>query len=89
MLYKYANWKENDKDNLTKKNIQNSKLFFNTPDSFNDPFDTSPNYDITPSARKKLFDRFVQQNFGKYSADSFELAGKISALKFDKILKNT
>ena len=34
MLYKYAGWNEN-----TKNNLSEHQLWFNTPDNFNDPFD--------------------------------------------------
>lgn len=87
MLYQYATWKEEDKDNLTKKNIKGSKLYFNTPDSFNDPFDTSPNYDIPPLTREKLLELFAKQNSGKYDADLIAEACKISGLEFNKIFK--
>ena len=87
MLYKYATWKENDKDNLTKKNLKGSKLYFNTPDSFNDPLDTSPNYDIPPETRKKLLDIFAQQHFYKYNTNLIAEAYKISNSEFNQIFK--
>ena len=41
MLYKYTGWNENTKDNLVK-----GQLWFNTPDNFNDPFDTLAYYSL-------------------------------------------
>ena len=62
MLYKYAPWQEKDKENHTKKNIENSALYFNTPDSFNDPFDNTPSYNISSESRNALRHRCLQDN---------------------------
>lgn len=89
MLYKYATWKEKDSDNFTKENIKDSKLYFNTPDSFNDPFDSASSYNISSESREKLLDIFEQQTHGKYDADLIAEARKISGSEFNKIFKST
>ena len=85
MLYKYATWKEKDSDNFTKKNIKGSKLYFNTPDSFNDPFDSASSYNISSESREKLFDIFEQQIRGKLSNNLIKEARKISGSEFKKV----
>ena len=62
MLYKYAPWQEKDNENHTKKNIENSALYFNTPDGFNDPFDNTPSYNISSESQKVLLHCFLQDN---------------------------
>lgn len=42
ILYKYADWT----NKYTKENLRSCKLGFNTPENFNDPFDTFPCYSI-------------------------------------------
>lgn len=39
MLYKYAKW-----DKYTQENLRNAQLRFNTPEQFNDPFDSYPQF---------------------------------------------
>ena len=89
MLYKYAPWQENDENNFTKKNIKGSKLYFNTPDSFNDPFDNAPNYDIGTKSRNALLDLFEEETHGKYDVDLLAEARNIPASAFNKIFKDT
>lgn len=43
MIYKYSPWAKSEYIN---KNIKNSKLYFNCPNDFNDPFDTYPIIDM-------------------------------------------
>ncbi|MBR6012726.1 MAG: DUF2971 domain-containing protein [Selenomonadaceae bacterium] len=74
---------------MTKKNIKGSKLYFNTPDSFNDPFDSASSYNISSESREKLFDIFEQQTRGKLSNDLIKEARKISGSEFNKIFKST
>lgn len=88
MLYKYASWQEKDDDNLTRKNIKASALYFNTPDSFNDPFDNAPSYNISVESRRELINRFVQDNRGKYSDDLLNEAHNILAPIFNNIFKD-
>lgn len=89
MLYKYATWKEKDADNFTKKNLKGAKLYFNTPDSFNDPFDSASSYNISSESREKLFDIFEQQIRGKLSNNLIKEARKIFGSEFNKIFKST
>ena len=89
MLYKYASWQEKDKNNITRKNIKDSALYFNTPDSFNDPFDNAPSYNISVESRRELINRFVQDNRGKCSDDLLDEVRNISASEFNTIFKNT
>lgn len=89
MLYKYASWQEEDDDNFTRKNIEDSALYFNTPDSFNDPFDNAPSYDISSESRRALINRFVQDNRGKYDVDLLAEVSNIPDSAFNKIFKST
>ena len=89
MLYKYASWQEKDDDNLTRKNIKASALYFNTPDSFNDPFDNAPSYNISAESRKALLNRFEEETRGKYDVDLLAEARNIPASAFNKIFKDT
>ena len=89
MLYKYASWQEKDNDNLTRKNIKASALYFNMPDSFNDPFDNAPSYDISTESRRELVNRFVQYNRGKYDDNLLAEVRNIPASAFNKIFKGT
>lgn len=88
MLYKYASWQEKDKNNLTKKNIKGSKLYFNTPDSFNDPFDNAPSYNISAESRKALLNRFEEETRGKCSDDLLDEAHNIPASEFNTLFKD-
>lgn len=64
MLYKYADWT----NKYTKENLKTCKLGFNTPENFNDPFDTFPCYSIdnrdnfTLNLTKKILDLKSQKN---------------------------
>ena len=98
MLYHYASWQKNDednksdktnKDNFTKKNIQDATLYFNTPDGFNDPFDCSPSYNVSPKSREELLKRFSKENYGKFDATLIAEACKISGSEFNGIFKNS
>ena len=51
MLYKYAKW-----DKYTQENLRNSQLRFNTPEQFNDPFDSYPRFSMDNGEREKWFD---------------------------------
>lgn len=85
MLYQYASWQEKDDANRTKKNIQGSKLYFNTVKNFNDPFDSSPSYNVSSESRKSLINRFEKETRGKYGNG----ARNIPASAFNKIFKST
>lgn len=88
MLYKYASWQEKDKNDITRKNIKDSALYFNTPDSFNDPFDNAPSYNISVESRRELINRFVQDNRGKCSDDLLDEAHNIPASEFNTLFKD-
>ena len=51
MLYKYAKW-----DKYTQENLRNSQLRSNTPEQFNDPFDSYPRFSMENGVREKWFD---------------------------------
>lgn len=88
MLYKYAPWQEKDNENYTKKNIENSALYFNTPDSFNDPFDNTPSYNISSESQNALLHRFLQDN--RNFSDTFSrVVHNISNRTFNSIFKQT
>lgn len=89
MLYKYASWQEKDENNLTRKNIKASALYFNTPDSFNDPFDNAPSYNISTESRKILLNRFEKETRGKYDDELLAEVRNIPASAFNKIFKDT
>lgn len=88
MLYKYASWQKDDEANRTKKNIKDSKLYFNTPDSFNDPFDSLPSYNIIPESRYKLLNLFAKENYDKLSTAIIDEAFKFSDSAVSSILKD-
>lgn len=46
MLYKYVAW-----NNYAKENLEESKLRYNTPEQFNDPFDSFPRIELTSKER--------------------------------------
>ena len=93
MLYKYAPWQEEKEDkkkeNFTKRNIETSVLYFNTPDSFNDPFDNAPSYNISFESRKKLLDLCLQDSASNFSDAFINKMYNISDPEFNFILKYT
>ena len=93
MLYKYAPWQEEKEDekkeNFIKRNIETSVLYFNTPDSFNDPFDNAPSYNISFESRKKLLDLCLQDSASNFSDAFINKMYNISDPEFNFILKYT
>lgn len=89
MLYQYAPWQEKDKENFTRKNIEASVLYFNTPDSFNDPFDNAPSYNINSESRNTLLNIFIQDNSSNFSDSFINEAHNISASAFNNIFKHS
>lgn len=89
MLYKYAPWQEKDENNFTRKNIEGSKLYFSTPDSFNDPFDNTPSYNISSKSRNELLDIYIQDDSNNFSDNFIKEAHNMSALAFNTIFKHS
>ena len=89
MLYKYAPWQENDENNFTKKNIKSSSLYFNSPDSFNDPFDNAPSYNISSESRNALITLYLRDNSNNFSNSFISEAHNISASAFNSIFKHS
>ena len=89
MLYKYAPWQEKDDNNFTRKNIESSKLYFSTPDSFNDPFDNAPSYNISPESRNALLNIYIQDNSSNFSDTFINEAHNMSAPAFNTIFKQS
>ncbi|MBU2702253.1 hypothetical protein Ga0466249_003380 [Sporomusaceae bacterium BoRhaA] len=92
-LYKYTTWRPLEKgcdlkkDCVlvqkchTKENLLNSKLFFNSPKQFNDPFDTLPIV-ITEHTEKEL------KKFGiKVFMEQYKQPKKLAMKNFKEILK--
>lgn len=57
MIYKYCGFSEYSIDN-----IRNSNLFFSTPESFNDPFDSYPNINIDSENERKALGEIMREN---------------------------
>lgn len=89
MLYKYAPWQEKDENNFTRKNIEGSKLYFSTPDSFNDPFDNAPSYNISSESRNTLLDIYIQDDNSNFNDSFIKEAHNMSASAFNIIFKHS